>query len=77
MSKTSKAPKARTYPFGDLSKDRGRERLFTIGMALGVLLGMAVESTPARITVGLFAVFVVVVRTLAQYRHPDRDATRR
>lgn len=73
----SKAPKARTYPFGDLSKDRGRERLFTIGVALGVLIGMTVESTPARIAVGLFAVMVVVVRTRAQYRYPDQDVPRR
>lgn len=64
---------ARTYPFGDLSRDRGRDRLFTIGVCLGFLLGLTVTGMAAKIVLGSVAVMLVVVRTVAQYRHPDRD----
>lgn len=67
---------ASTPLFGDLAEDRGRERLFTIGVAIGILLGMTVESTSARIVIGLAAIATIVVRTLAQIRHPDRDVPR-
>lgn len=64
------------YPFGDLSKDRGRDRLFTIGMCLGFILGLAVTGLVAKIVLGSIAALLVLVRTVAQYRHPDRDVPR-
>ena len=66
----------RTYPFGDLSKDRGRDRLFTIGMCLGFLLGLTVTGMMVKIVLGAIAVMLVIVRTAAQYRYPDRDVPR-
>lgn len=73
----SQPPKAMTYPFGDLGKDRGRDRLFTIGACLGFILGLTVTGTTAKIVLGAIAVMVVIVRTAAQYRHPDRDVPRK
>ncbi len=73
----SRPTKPRRLPFGDLSKDRGRDRLFTIGLAFGLLLGLPVENTTAQIVMAIVAVCIIVVRTAAQYRHPDRDAPSR
>lgn len=63
----------RTYPFGDLGKDGGRDRLFTIGVCLGFLMGLTVAGTVAKAVLGTIAVAIVTVRTVAQCRHPDRD----
>jgi len=66
----------RKYPFGDLSQDRGRDRLFTVGACLGFLLGLLVTGAIAKVVLGTLAMTVIVVRTVAQYRHPDRDVPR-
>jgi len=68
---------AERYPFGNLGTDRGRDRLFTVGACLGFLLGLTVTGMTAKVVLGAVAVALVVVRTVAQYRYPDRDVPHR
>lgn len=69
--------KKRILPFGNLSTDIGRQRLFTIGIAIGLILGLMVDAGWLKIVLGLLAVTTIVVRTAAQYRYPDRPPQKR
>ena len=61
-----------TRIFGDLNADVRGQRIFTIGLGLGLILGALCPWEPLRVVLVLFGVFIVTVRTLAQIHWPDR-----
>lgn len=60
--------------FGDLNTDIRGQRLLTIGMGMGLVLGAMCPWETGRYLLALFGLLVIVVRSVAQVYWPDRMA---
>lgn len=60
--------------FGDLNSDIRGQRLLTIGMGLGLILGAMCPWETGRYLLALVGILIVTIRTLAQIHWPDRKA---
>ena len=58
--------------FGDINKDVRANRLFTIGVGMGLVLGATAPHGIVQYSVIAFGMLIVVVRTAAQYHWPDQ-----
>jgi hypothetical protein len=60
--------------FGDLSKDIRGQRLLSIGIGMGLVLGALAPWDGLRYGLAFFGFFIIFLRTVAQKYWPDREA---